>query len=48
MQSTQAQIEYARLLINELGYDLDDYDLQSMGKGQISNLIGELKAELEG
>lgn len=45
---TQEQIDYARHLCRELGYDPDDYDLERMTSGAICNLIGELKAELEG
>ena len=48
MRATQAQIDYATFLLNELGYDLDAYDFDDMTKEQVNKLIGELKAELEG
>lgn len=47
MAST-AQINYARALLKELGYDEDEYDLERMSRSRISALIGELKDELEG
>lgn len=45
---TQAQINYATKLCNELGYDPEEYNFDRMDRGVISKLIGELKAELEG
>ena len=48
MKATSAQINYAKHLCRELGYDPDDYDLEHMTGGAVSNLICELKAELEG
>ena len=48
MKATRAQIDYAKHLCRELGYDHDDYDLEHMTSGEASNLICELKAELEG
>ena len=44
---TQAQIEYASKLIKMLGYDIDDYDFEIMSRWRISNLIENLKDELE-
>ena len=46
--ATAAQIEYATDLIQKLGYDLDWYDLERMTRGQISQLIDELRDEWEG
>lgn len=45
--ATPKQIEYATLMISELGYDLDDYNLPDMTVSEISQLIKELKEELE-
>ena len=47
-EATQSQIKYAKILIQQLGYDLENYDLENMTGWEISNLIGELKEELEG
>ena len=44
-QATQKQVHYAEALIMELGYDLDDYDLNSMSFGEVSTLIDEMKSE---
>lgn len=46
--ATQRQIKYATDMIAELGYDIDDYDLESMSKQSISILIDDLKEELNG
>ena len=46
--ATQRQIEYATNMIVELGYDINDYDLESMSKQSISILIDDLKEELNG
>lgn len=45
---TSAQIDYAHKLMSELGYDPDWYDVESMTRLQLANLIDELKHELEG
>ncbi len=45
---TAAQIDYAKYLLNELGHDLDWYDIESMTRLQLANLIDELRHELEG
>ena len=45
-EPTDTQIKYAVKLINELGYDLDDYDFSEMNRLQVSALIRELKEEL--
>ena len=45
-KATQKQIDYAKKLIDELGYDLDDYDLEKMTLGEMSNLLGDLQQEL--
>ncbi len=45
--ATPEQIEYATSMINELGYDMDDYNLPDMTVSEISQLIKELKDELE-
>lgn len=45
---TSAQIDYARHLLNELGYDPDWYDVESMTRLKLANLIDELRHELEG
>ncbi len=39
-------IQYARDLIEECGYDEEDYDLDNMGQREISELIDQLKEEL--
>ena len=44
--ATQRQIEYATDMIEELGYDINDYDLNSMTKQAISELINDLKEEM--
>jgi len=46
--ATQAQIQYATDLLDKLGYDVEEYDLNSMTKDEISELIRELKDEWEG
>ncbi|MBQ7516001.1 MAG: hypothetical protein IJS96_06930 [Schwartzia sp.] len=45
---TTVQLEYARHLINELGYDPDWYDVESMTRLKLANLIDDLRKELEG
>lgn len=45
---TSAQIDYATDLIEKLGYDIDDYDFDAMTSADASELIQELKDELEG
>lgn len=42
---TAAQIDYARELISDLGYDQDWYDVQSMTRLKLANLIDDLRAE---
>ena len=42
---TPKMIEYATQLINELGYDPDDYNFDSMDFQKVSSLIDELKNE---
>ena len=44
---TIRQIRYAEDLLKKLGYDVDEYDLESMDKWEISDLINELKEEWE-
>ena len=39
------QIEYANALLVKLGYDRDNYDIESMTKKELSELIHELKDE---
>ena len=46
MPATQKQIDYAKKLIEELGYDLDDYELEKMTRGEMINLLGDLQQEL--
>ncbi len=43
---TTAQIEYARHLLNELGYDPDWYDVEAMSRLKLANLIDDLRHEL--
>ncbi len=43
---TAAQIDCAVLLINELGYDSDWFDVKSMTRLQLANLIIEWRREL--
>ena len=45
---TSAQIDYARYLLRELGYDEQEYDIESMTRLQLANFIDELRKELEG
>lgn len=47
-QPTKGQLEYAKILLRELGYDLDDYAVEDMSKQQVSELIDDLKNELCG
>lgn len=42
---TDRMIEYATGLINQLGYDPDDYDFDKMTFEQVRDLIDELKVE---
>lgn len=44
---TISQIECAIDMIVQLGYDLDDYDFTKMSKQDVSDLIKELKRELD-
>lgn len=44
-KATKAQIEYAESLMKKLGYDRYNYDLESMTRWEISELIDELKNE---
>lgn len=44
---TIRQIECAIDMIVQLGYDLDDYDFCKMSKEEVSDLIKELKRELD-
>ena len=44
---TIGQIEYAIDMIIKLGYDLDDYDFTKMSKQEVSELIKDLKKELD-
>lgn len=51
---TQKQLDYARSLMAELGYDCDNIyemcnkDLYDMTRKEVSQLIDDLKDELEG
>ena len=45
MPATQMQIKYATDLLRKLGYDVDDYDFDSMTAQEVSDLIDELKQE---
>ena len=47
-QPTKGQLEYAKILLRELGYDVDDYPLLDMDSAEVSELIGELREELYG
>ena len=47
-QPTKGQLEYAKILLRELGYDLEDYPVEDMSKQQVSELIDELKDEFYG
>ena len=47
-QPTKGQLEYAKILLRELGYDIDDYPLLDMDRAEVSELIGELREELYG
>lgn len=44
---TISQIECAIDMIIKLGYNLDDYDFTKMSKQDVSDLIKELKRELD-
>ena len=48
MNATVGQIEYATNLLKQLGYDVEEYNLDGMEVWEISKLISELKDELEG
>ena len=48
MKPTAEQISYAKLLLQRLGYDLNDYDFDEMDREEVSDLISELKEEWEG
>lgn len=47
-QPTKGQLEYAKILLRELGYDVDDYPLLDMDRQELSELIDELREELYG
>lgn len=42
---SQIQIDFATDLLEQLGYDVDDYDLSQMNQDEISALIKELLEE---
>lgn len=42
---TTAMVSFAKQLLSELGYDLDDYDFDQMSYSEVSDLINELKDE---
>lgn len=44
-KATQRMIDFALDLINQLGYDPDEYDFDSMTFEQVRDLINELKDE---
>ena len=46
--ATRAQVMYAENLLEELGYDVEDYPLSEMDKQEVSKLIDDLKDELYG
>lgn len=46
MDSTKAQRDYALRLCDQLGYDHDIYDFESMTKSELSELIAEFREEL--
>lgn len=46
--ATYGQVGYAKKLLDELGYDADDYDFDNMTYWEVAKLIEELKEELEG
>lgn len=46
--ATRAQVMYAENLLEELGYDIEDYPLSEMGKKEVSELIDDLKEEMYG
>ncbi len=48
MIATVRQIEYATNLLKQLGYDVEEYNLDGMEVWEISKLISELKDELDG
>ena len=48
MSATVRQIEYATNLLKQLGYDVEEYNLDGMEVWEISELISEFKDELEG
>lgn len=47
-QATKAQMLYTQALLEELGYDLEDYPLSEMSKQEAAKLIDDLKNELCG
>lgn len=40
------QIKYANFLLQQLGYEVEDYDFEKMNKWEVEDLINGLKAEL--
>ena len=48
MKTMKAQINYAKDLMAKLGYDEYDYDLETMTRKEMSDLIDDLKKEWEG
>ncbi len=45
---TTVQLEYARHLMDELGYDPQEYDIENMTRLKLADLIDDLRNELEG
>ncbi len=45
---TSAQIDYVMWLLDNLGYDPQEYDIDRMTRLQLANLIDDLRKELEG
>lgn len=44
-QPTEKMVNFAKTLIDQLGYDQDDYDFDRMSFEECKNLIDELKDE---
>lgn len=45
---TKKQIDYAADLLDKLGYDKEEYDIENMSRAELSEQISELKDEWEG
>jgi hypothetical protein len=47
-QPTSEQIQRLKALMEELGYDFEDYPIENMSREDVADLIDEMRDELYG